>query len=172
MGSTAVLIAIAYGLVTVVAVGVAVVIASSTIGSRPAVHPERLAHRERTWLFIVIAILLALLFATIWFTPYGRSGTNGDVVVNVDSRQFFWQIRPSRVPANRRIEFRLRSQDVNHGFGIYDARNNFIAQAQVVPGRTQKLVHTFDKPGRYKILCLEFCGFGHAAMQGGLTVTE
>jgi cytochrome c oxidase subunit 2 len=160
MNSTEVLIAVAYGLVTVAAVVLAVMLAVSTRGSRPPVDEQRLAHRERNWLYIVIGIMLVLLFATIWFTPYGHGGTQtGDVVVRVNSRQFFWRVQPSTFPANREIEFRLTSADVNH------------AQVQVVPGKTQTLVRRFGKPGHYRILCLEFCGFGHALMQGAFTVT-
>ena len=172
MGSKATIIAVAYGLVVVGGVVLAIILAVSTRGGRPDVDARKLAHRERNWLFIVIAIMLALLFATIGFTPYGRGSTQGDVVVNVKASQFLWEIRPNTVPANRRIAFRLTSTDVNHGFGIYDDRGRFIAQAQVVPDKTQTLVHTFEKPGHYKILCLEFCGFGHALMQGEFTVTS
>jgi cytochrome c oxidase subunit 2 len=172
MNSTEVLIAVAYGLVTVAAVVLALMLAVSTRGSRPPVDEQRLAHRERNWLYIVIAILLALLFATIWFTPYGHGGTQtGDIVVRVDSRQFFWRVQPNTFPANREIEFRLTSADVNHGFGIYDPDERLVAQVQVVPGKTQTLVRKFGKPGHYRILCLEFCGFGHALMQGAFTVT-
>jgi len=171
MDSTEVLIAVAYGLVTLAVLGLAFALAFSTFGRRGPVDAQRLAHRERTWLYVVIAILLALLFATIWFTPYGQGGTKGDFVVNVSSRQFFWEVKPTTVPANRPIEFRLTSEDVNHGFGIYDSRDHFVAQVQVVPGKTQKFVHTFTRPGRYRILCLEFCGFAHALMRGQFTVT-
>jgi cytochrome c oxidase subunit 2 len=172
MNSTEVLIAVVYGLVTVAAVVLAVMLAVSTRGSRPPVDEQRLAHRERNWLYIVIGIMLVLLFATIWFTPYGHGGTQtGDVVVRVNSRQFFWRVQPSTFPANREIEFRLTSADVNHGFGIYDPDDRLVAQVQVVPGKTQTLVRRFGKPGHYRILCLEFCGFGHALMQGAFTVT-
>src|SRR6266536_1726046 len=172
MGSSAVLIAVAYGLVTLAAFGIAFALAFSTLGRRRPVDEQRLAHRERMWLYIVMAILLVLLFATIWFTPYGQGGTKGDLVVDVNSRQFAWDVKPNTVPAHRRVEFRLTSEDVSHGFGIYDSRQHFVAQAQVVPGKTQKLVHTFDRPGHYQILCLEFCGFGHAAMRGEFTVSR
>jgi cytochrome c oxidase subunit 2 len=172
VNGTQTVIAVSYGLVVFVAVVLAVMLAFSTRGRRPPVDDRRLAHRERTWLYIVLAILLTLLFATIWFTPYGRGGTKrGDIVVRVSSRQFFWRVRPSTVPAHREIEFRLTSSDVNHGFGIYDPDDRLVAQVQVVPDKTQTLVHTFEKPGHYRILCLEFCGFGHALMQGTFTVT-
>jgi len=170
VGRTATLIAVAYGAVAAAGFLLAFVLAFTTIGRKPAVDADKLARRERTWLYAVIVLLLALLFATIWFTPYGRGSTDGDVVVNVTARQFSWQVKPATVPAGRRIVFKLASTDVNHGFGIYDPDNTFVAQAQVVPGKTQTLVHTFRKPGRYQILCLEFCGFGHGAMQGQFTV--
>jgi cytochrome c oxidase subunit II len=173
VNSTEILIAVAYGVVTVAAVVLAVILALSTRGSQPPVDARRLAHSERNWLYIVIAIMLALLFATIWFTPYGQGGTkSGDFVVRVNARQFFWRVVPDTMPANREIQFRLTSSDVNHGFGIYGPDQHFVAQVQIVPGKTQVLVHTFTKPGHYRILCLEFCGFGHALMQGTFTVTS
>ena len=173
MDPTQTLIAVAYSAVVVIAVVLAVILAVSTRGRQPPLDTQRLAHRERAWLYVVIAIMLALLFATIWFTPYGQGGTkSGDFVVRVNARQFFWRVVPATIPANREVQFRLTSSDVNHGFGIYDPDQHFVAQVQVVPGKTQVLVHTFKEPGHYRILCLEFCGFGHAVMQGTFTVTS
>jgi cytochrome c oxidase subunit 2 len=40
-----------------------------------------------------------------------------------------------------------------------------------MPGKTQKLVHTFSDPGTYEILCLEFCGVGHHKMTATFEVT-
>ena len=48
MNGTQVLIAVAYGVVTLVAVVLALMLAVSTRGSRPPVDEERLAHRERS----------------------------------------------------------------------------------------------------------------------------
>jgi cytochrome c oxidase subunit II len=172
VGSTATLIAVAYGVVVVLGIVLAVILAASTSGNRRPIDAEKVAHRERTWFFVVIAIMLTLLFATIWFTPYGKGSTSGDVDVNVTARQFLWTVKPNTFPANERIAFHLTSTDVNHGFGVYDPRGRFVVQVQVVPGKTQTLVHTFTKPGHYKILCLEFCGYGHALMQGVFTVTS
>jgi cytochrome c oxidase subunit 2 len=170
VNSTATLIAIAYGAVTVVGTIIALLIAFST-RSRRALDERKSAEREKTWLLVVVTVLATLLFATIWFVPYGKSG-NGAFVVDVTAQQFAWQLKPASVPAHRSIEFRLTSKDVNHGFGVYDDRGHFVAQVQVVPGKTQKLVHTFERPGRYQILCLEFCGFGHQVMQGSFEVTS
>jgi cytochrome c oxidase subunit 2 len=169
VNGTATLIAIAYGTVTVIGTIVAVLVAAST-RSRRTLDEGKAAHGERAWLFVMLATLGALLFATIWFVPYGTSDAGGRVV-RVTARQFAWQVSPATFPAHQKIAFVLTSKDVNHGFGIYDDRGHFVAQVQVVPGKTQKLVHTFDRAGTYRILCLEFCGFGHHVMQGSFEVT-
>ena len=169
MNGTATLIAIAYGIVTVIGTLVAVVVAASTRGRR-ALDVRKAAEGEKAWLFVSLAMLGVLLFVTIWFVPYGASDAGGRVV-HVTAQQFAWQVNPSAFPAHEKIAFLLTSKDVNHGFGIYDDRDHFVAQVQVVPGKTQKLVHTFDRPGTYRILCLEFCGVGHHVMQGTFEVT-
>jgi cytochrome c oxidase subunit II len=84
--------------------------------------------------------------------------------------QFFWQIQPAAVRAHVPVAFVTRSNDVNHGFAIYKG-HKFIAQIQVVPGKSSTLFHTFGTPGRYSVLCLEFCGVGHQKMTASFEVT-
>jgi hypothetical protein len=50
--STEVLIAVAYGLVTLTAFGLAFALAFSTTGRLRPVDEQRLAHRERAWLYV------------------------------------------------------------------------------------------------------------------------
>ena len=170
MNSTALVIAISYAVVTVLGIAVFAVLARST--TAPAEVDERtLAHREKTWLFVVIVGLLALLVATIFFTPYGESAPPGAQVVNVDARQFAFVLDEQTVQAGEPVEFRLVASDVNHGFGVYTEDDEFVFQAQVVPDATTTVVHTFDDPGTYKILCLEYCGVDHHGMVGQLEVT-
>ena len=169
VGGTAKLIGIAYLVVTVLGTLLAAALWRST-RSRRSVDPETLAERERTWLFIVLGALLALLFGTIFLVPYGRGSSRHAQVVNVTARQFAWTFDPPSVRAGKPVEFRLRSLDVNHGFAVYSPKHTFLFQVQVVPGSTQKLVHTFARPGTYEVLCFEFCGLGHHLMQGSFTV--
>lgn len=171
MNHVALGIAIGYSVVVVLSIIVAVGLWRSTAGG-PKPVSVNLAERERTWLGIVAALLFALLVATIWFTPYGQSTPPDAQVVRVTGQQFAWTLSPAHVRAGKPVEFLATSTDVNHGFGVYDAHGNFVVQVQVVPGKTQKLVHTFSKPGRYRILCLEFCGLDHHLMQTVLVVTS
>ena len=89
----------------------------------------------------------------------------------VDAQQFAWQLNPSTVRVGVPVAFVTRSQDVNHGFGIYKG-HTFIAQIQVVPDRNSTLIHTFHETGIYTVLCLEFCGVGHHGMVATFTVTK
>ena len=120
------------------------------------------AHRERNWLLIVIALLVVLLFGTIFFIPYGKTAPKNSQVVNVTAFQFGWLLSRQTVKANVPVEFVLHSKDVNHDFGVYDANGRL-----PVPGRrssrtTRRSSSTPSRqPGRYDVLCLEYCGLDH-----------
>jgi cytochrome c oxidase subunit 2 len=138
--------------------------------AREDIDEELLARREKGWLVVVACGLLALLFATIFFTPYGESAPPGAQVVEVDARQFAFVIDPGAIRAGEPVEFRLTTPDVNHGFGVYTEDDEFVFQAQVVPDAVTSVVHTFDEPGVFKVLCLEFCGLNHHGMVGTFEV--
>jgi cytochrome c oxidase subunit 2 len=170
MGGTAILIAVAYGIATVIGLGIAIGVASSTFTKGP-MDEQKAAHRERNWLLIVITGLVVLLFATIFFIPYGKTAPKDSQVVNVTGFQFGWLLSQQSVKANVPVEFVLTSKDVNHDFAVYDSKGVFLFQIGVVPNYTQKIVHTFAKPGRYDILCFEYCGVGHTLMEAHFEVT-
>lgn len=169
MNSTAAIIAISYAIVTVIGIGVFLLLWRSTTAGGD-VDTERIAHREKAWLLVVAGGLVALLFATIFFTPYGQSAPSGSQVVNVDARQFAFVLDEPTVRAGEPVAFQLTTNDVNHGFGVYTDDDEFVVQAQVVPDHTTTVVHTFDEPGTYKILCLEYCGLNHHGMVGTFEV--
>lgn len=173
MGGTAKVIAFGYLVVVVIGVAISLAIAWSTlVRPREKTNTRRLAERERVWLVIVLVTLAVLLLATIFFTPYGQSAGSHPQVVKVTGEQFAWQIAPDRVRIDRTVEFRLRSLDVSHGFGLYSPSGTFLKQIQVIPDAESRLVYTFHSPGTYHVYCLEFCGLDHHLMQTTLTVTR
>lgn len=172
MNTTAVVIGVAY-LVTVV-LGSLVALALARSAARPAhVDHGRLARRENAWLVVVLLLLVGLLLATIWLRPYGddRAAAAGRRVVNVTATQFAWTLEPSRVPAGEPLEFRIRANDVSHGFGLYDPDDKLVFQVQAIPDALQKEYASLEQPGIYRIVCLEFCGVGHHRMVDRLVVT-
>ncbi len=168
---TAVVVTVAYAIACVFGGAIAVIVWRSTSRPEPGDDTVRTwSHRETTWLVIVLVGLFALLLATIFYVPYGDSAGPNRQIVRVTGVQFAWAIDPPEVRVDIPVEFQLSSRDVSHGFGVYNPDGALITQAQVLPGRTQKLVWTFRAPGTYEVRCLEFCGVDHHKMVASVEV--
>jgi cytochrome c oxidase subunit 2 len=110
---------------------------------------------------IASAVLLVLL------APLASSSQDRQIVRVIAERFTF---TPSRITVKRgtTVEFRLRSEDTNHGFHIVgsDAR-------VIIPKRGRgeaTLVFVAETPGRYTFECSKMCGAGHGFMRGLITV--
>jgi len=173
MGQIATTIAVSYTVVSVIAIGFMLLVVRSTHGRGPETPTdlERIRETEKKWFVAVVVILVALVFGTIFFTPYGRGAGKGAQVVKIEAVQFAWLIPPTTIKAGRQVEFELTSKDVNHSFAVYNASGELLFQVQVMPDHWQDYVYTFKTPGTYQVLCLEYCGVGHDQMRGQLTVT-
>lgn len=115
------------------------------------------------WGLIVLGVIVAAF--SLRGIPHLAASTGGDVqVVNVTGYQWYWDMDEYVVTAGEPVEFRVTSEDVNHGFGIYDPDMRLVAQVQAMPGYVNVLRHTFEQPGIYQILCLEYCGLAHHDM--------
>ncbi len=89
----------------------------------------------------------------------------------VTALQFAFMV-PTVLPLDTPIVLDVTATDVNHGVGIYDPDGRIVAQVQAMPGYTNSLQLTLKKPGQYTVLCLEYCGIAHHAMQDELTVVK
>jgi cytochrome c oxidase subunit II len=128
------------------------------------------------------AILLTFLVLTLPHLPYTLDARGPDRIVHAVGKQYAWSLTEQAgptlatwdrdfspvvtVPARARIEFRVTTLDVNHGFSLYAPDGHLIAQTQAMPGYMNRLRVTFDQPGTYTVLCLEFCGMSHHRMRG------
>lgn len=136
---------------------------------------QKRGYRIRSRLFwgMVVVFGSAMLY-TLKDLPYGaerdHSGAGAAQIVEAKGYQWRWELSRDHVEAGQPVEFRITSEDVNHGFGIYDGTMHLVAQTQAMPGYTNVIRHTFDKPGTYKILCLEYCGIAHHNMITEITV--
>lgn len=162
--------------VTLVVVAVIIVIFLRVIAlSRTVVEHDTVqgtASRLRVGLFWGLVILGVIVAAfSLRGIPQLAARAGGDVqVVNIDSTQWSWDIDGPKLITGVPVEFRVSSSDVNHGFGIYDPELRIVAQVQAMPGYVNVLRHTFDEPGEYQIMCLEFCGVGHHNMVDSISV--
>lgn len=129
------------------------------------------AYRLRAWLFGGLLVAgVAIAGATLRTLPYAAAGGPPAQVVNAIGYQWYWEFDNETVTVGQPVEFRVTSVDVNHGFGIYDEATQLVAQVQAMPGRVNVLRHVFDRPGTYRIMCLEYCGIAHHDMVGEIEV--
>ncbi len=172
------------GVITLVgAIAVILIAVWLVSGSEPAESAEsvtpRLYMARGGYLAILLVVLVIMLMVTLPNLPYAASASSApEHVVPVIARKWSWSIGPVQdrsgkaigdaselvLPVGESLEFQVSSEDVNHGFGIYDEGGRLIAQTQAMPGYVNRLAHTFTQPGTYHVLCMEYCGLVHHAM--------
>jgi cytochrome c oxidase subunit 2 len=111
-----------------------------------------------------VALMLLLLLQCASGSPQDRT------IVKIAAERFTFT--PSRVTVKRGtvIEFKLRSEDTNHGFKIVGSSANVIIPKR---GRGEAtLIFTADTSGRYTFECSKMCGAGHSFMRGEIVVEE
>lgn len=127
----------------------------------------------------LVAVLVGGLVLTLPRVPYGAYAAVAPAVhVDATGRMWSWQLRrtdraagePLVVPKGALIEFDVTAADVTHGFGVYDDQGRLLGQTQAMPGYVNHLRMVFDAPGRYHVLCLEYCGLAHHFMLSEFTV--
>lgn len=91
-------------------------------------------------------------------------------VVNVSGGQWYWEIDTDSVPLGEPVAFNVHTRDVTHGFGVMNEAGQILFQAQAIPGYASRVDYTFDTPGTYRVVCLEYCGVGHTDMLDEFTV--
>jgi cytochrome c oxidase subunit II len=87
-----------------------------------------------------------------WKFSYGGEGPNA--------------IGTLHVPADRPVRLLMTSRDVIHSFYVPDFR----IKQDVLPGRYTETWFQATKPGRYQVLCAEYCGTWHSQMWGEIVV--
>lgn len=166
-------ILLSYGIMALGAIGIFVLVGLKSRGpvlAQDVVTPTGYAIR-RWWFWILLVVLVLAFAVSIPFFPYGRAQAAGEPThITVVARQYSFDNLPKTVPADVPLVFDVTSADVNHGFAIYDPEDQLIAQVQAMPDYVNQLPITFTERGHYTVLCLEYCGLGHPAMQASFEV--
>ncbi|ADE13607.1 cytochrome c oxidase subunit II [Nitrosococcus halophilus Nc 4] len=146
---------------------------SKTPEEYPPIQKKWYSFRGKWFLFLA-GLWVVVTFATLMPFPIAPQAQaysgDGYQVVDVSGHQWYWTMSTDTVVAGKPVAFQVTGADVNHGLGIYDEDLTLVAQVQAMPGYTNKLIYTFDEPGKYRILCLEYCGLAHHAMIAELNV--
>jgi cytochrome c oxidase subunit 2 len=132
---------------------------------------------EIVWTIVpaLILVVLTALSAPAW-SKIKMSAPPSDFVVQVNAKQFNWQVKhpnsdkvfldEMHVPVNKVVHVNLTSQDVIHSFFV----PQFRIKQDAVPGRSILAWFEVTKPGKYEWPCAELCGFGHSGMRGWIYV--
>lgn len=93
------------------------------------------------------------------------------MTVHVIGHQWFWEIRYDgvagstvnelHIPVRTRVNVIGTTADVIHSIWVPELNR----KADVIPGRTNRLLLYADRPGTYLGQCGEYCGLQHAHMQ-------
>jgi cytochrome c oxidase subunit 2 len=127
---------------------------------------------RRWWFWVLILFGIGVAWGTLkpFPIPDQYNALKAAQVVDVVGHQWYWTISRKELEAGTPVEFRVTSNDVNHGFAVYAPDNRIVVQTQAMPDYTNKLLYTFHTPGTYRVLCLEYCGVAHHAMETQFTV--
>jgi cytochrome c oxidase subunit II len=176
---------VVFVLSAVLIIGVFGVVAAG--GGRHRTADYAATQRFRLLFFATLSvILLTFLAFTLGRLPYSTEASVPDLVVYAVGKQYEWslteKVGPSletwtadfsptvTIPVRTTVEFRVTTLDVNHGFSLYAPDGHLVTQTQAMPGYVNRLRLSFDQPGTYTVLCLEFCGLSHHRMRGVVEV--
>lgn len=152
-------------------VAIALCFISAIRASGTDAEPQVNSDGRRTamiWVMLGAGVVITVL--SLWQWPHDVHAGEDAVTVNVTGAQWFWEVDKESVPAGTPILFNVRTKDVNHGMGVVDDTGRILFQTQSMPGYVNQVRYVFDQPGKYKIICLEFCGIAHHDMADGFEV--
>jgi cytochrome c oxidase subunit 2 len=130
-------------------------------------------------LFVGVPLSFFLLWFFIGFREFVRQQTppSDAMDVYVMGKQWMWKfaypdgpnaINVLRVPAGQNVRLLMTSRDVIHSFFVPEFR----IKKDVLPGRYTDQWFNATEPGRYQILCSQYCGTGHSIMRGEVIVMK
>jgi cytochrome c oxidase subunit 2 len=128
-------------------------------------------------LFVTIPLMFFIGWFFLGYREFVRQATPpiDSMDVYVMGKKWMWKfaypdgpnaVNVLRVPAGRDVRLLMTSRDVIHSFYVPEFR----VKMDVLPGRYTELWFNATTPGRYQILCAEYCGAGHSIMRGEVIV--
>ena len=124
--------------------------------------------------FSCFILTLALLVAARPSTGFGQSAPGGSStqsqeprVIEVVAKRFAFEPAEIEVTVGERVTLAVRSADGVHGIEIKKVK----VSKEIPRGAAPVMIEfTATEPGRFPIVCSEYCGDGHDDMKGTLVV--
>lgn len=117
------------------------------------------------WIGFLVAISIALHVLTSWQVPWvawelqrTRLNPDREVALTVKGHQFSLPGNGIRIGKGEMVRFRVRSEDLTYGFGVFRENGRMEFQMQIVPGHDNTIIWVFSEPGLYSIRSTEYAG--------------
>ena len=137
-------------------------------GKKPHNGMER---SEKIWLGVLFTIavigniiFLSPLLPSMQYQAYLDKEPVKTIVITMEDHQFILPENPIEIPLGEPVEFKVYSNDLTYGFGVFRKDGTMVFQMQVVPGYENRIVWVFDEPGVYTIRSTEYSGPEHPYM--------
>lgn len=134
-------------------------------GGKSAVRPA-LFYSFVSFLVVLGVSLHIVTHETIPWKPIdlNRSEMKADKVfdINIREHRFHLPADTLKIQRNEMAHFRVTSDDLTYGFGLFRQDNSMVFQMQVIPGHMNDVLWKFDKPEVLTIRSTEYSGWkGH-----------
>jgi cytochrome c oxidase subunit 2 len=107
-----------------------------------------------------------LTTSALFAEPGVRTMGPGEFQVTLVAQAFAFDPETIVLPVGAKAHFYMTSRDVIHGYGV---ENTYI-NIEIIPGEIATFEYTFDRAGRYRVSCNEYCGISHQNMLGAIEV--
>lgn len=124
--------------------------------------PVRLFYVFVSVLVVLGVSLHIITYNTIPWSPMdlNRAEIKADKVfdITVANHEFKLPAEKLIIKVGEKALFKVTSQDLTYGFGLFRLDNSMVFQMQVVPGHMNDILWQFNKPGIYSIRSTEYSG--------------
>jgi cytochrome c oxidase subunit 2 len=131
-------------------------------GGKSVVKPT-LFYSFVTFLVVLGVSLHIVTHETIPWKPIdlNRNEMQADKVFDISIRdhQFILPADTMKVTCNELVLFKVTSEDLTYGFGLFRQDNSMVFQMQVVPGHMNDVLWKFDKAEVLSIRSTEYSGW-------------
>jgi cytochrome c oxidase subunit 2 len=120
----------------------------------------------------LLALLALAVPASVGGGPFQQAppAVVREQVVEISAERFSFTPSEIKTTVGTTLQFRLQSDDTNHGFRITGTDVNVEIPKRGRGTATATFVPT--QPGRYTFECSHVCGAGHSFMRGVIVVRE
>ena len=143
-----------------------------TTSSPREIYPAFHSRRERAALGLVLLVVLGLPLVVVGFKRLQAAGPARVIELTArlpTAEQGGWTPEVITVQRGERVQLRITSEDVVHGFSIPKLD---VSVDWIEPGKVVEVEFVADQPGRYTFQCTVWCQLGHWRMRGVLEVVD